>query len=85
MKLVIEIPDSFVQGLGALGFDEQQAGILIRDALGEFVSTRSPAGDYVDRRYRDHGSRFRHDKVSEVVKRNAWATVVKAGVIKLEE
>ena len=86
MKLVIEIPEQFAQGLKDLGLTDHEAGLLIREALGEFISARHPVADYVKKRYpRESGysNMFLDDKDKEVQKRIAWAICLKIGEVKV--
>lgn len=84
MKLIIEIDEHVIDGLKTLGFDENQARNLIRDALGEFIASRQPTVDYMDRRYLNYSASFRYRKQAEILNRITWATFVKNGNIKLE-
>lgn len=45
------------------------AGLLLRDALREFVSARTPTVDYVARRYNQHPQEFRDRKLDDVHRR----------------
>jgi len=85
MKLVIDISDQFAQGLKILGLNEEQAGLLLRDALGEFVSARHPVSTYVSNRYKGNHLSFQESKIAEVMTRITWATFIKAGQVRLEE
>jgi len=80
MKIIIDLV-----GLNIPGLDEQQAGVLMRDALGEFISARHPVSDYVGSRYNGQSESFRKDKLAEVQKRVIWAAVIKAGRVTLEK
>jgi hypothetical protein len=54
-------------------------GLLLRDALGEFIESRTPVGVYVQSRYLNQSERFRQDKAREVAKRVALATLLVQG------
>lgn len=59
-------------------------GTLLRDALGEFVSRRQPAKEYVAKRYASQGDRFTTYKVREVEKRCELAEILKRGFVTIE-
>ncbi len=68
---------AFVVEMSAVGIsdmDEQDLRVLLQDAVGEFSAARTPAYEYVKRRYgsiKDDVEFF--DKVEEVQKRCRWA------------
>ena len=53
-----------------LDADQKQ---ILRDALHEFCSNRSPLADYIATRYSRMDDAFRHRKLDEVIKRLALA------------
>jgi hypothetical protein len=80
MKLIIDL-----EGLNLPGLDAEQAGLMVRDALGEFISARHPITDYVSERYRGQSDLFKKNKLAEVQKRVIWAAIIKAGRVSLEK
>lgn len=64
--------------------DVRTVQYLIMDALGEFVSHRSPATEYVNKRYPDtpdYAWLNREDKVAEVIRRCRIADIMHNGEI----
>jgi hypothetical protein len=53
--------------------NEADLALLLRDALGEFMSTRTPVDEYVAKRYQGESEKFLTNKGYEVRKRLLWA------------
>jgi hypothetical protein len=58
-------------------------GLVLRDALGEFIAARTPFADYVAKRYSSAPERFQRDKVRNVAKRCELACSIAKGDVTL--
>lgn len=64
-RIVIELLDIKENpDMGTL--DAEGAKLLLRDALGEFITARIPMDEYVGKRYSAQSLKFKLDKVQEV-------------------
>ena len=84
-KIVIELDVEAEEAL--VGVSDQQLGILLRDAFGEFADRRSPAREYVDRRYPGDGvfaGEARDVKVKQVERRINLANALHRGHARVE-
>jgi len=79
-RVIIELPS--LSALG--GADETDVALLLRDALGEFVSKRTPTDTYVENRYPHLRGRHRTLKEAEVSRRIGWAKSIAEGDVELE-
>lgn len=79
-KIILELPSDF-------NADESDLKQLLRDALGEFVSARTPISTYVNERYGGFapGQTFLALKRAEVQKRVLWAAELGYAAIRKEK
>ena len=82
-QIVIELPDYVADAVVELS-KTIDLGTLLRDALGEFASRRTPAAKYVAERYRLVPSTAYDRKVDEVERRIAFAEAIHSGVARVE-
>ena len=80
-QIVIELPDHVADAVVELS-KTIDLGTLLRDALGEFASRRTPAAKYVAGRYL--GLAASAWKVDEVARRVAFAEAIHSGVARVE-
>lgn len=82
-QIVIELPDHVADAVVELS-KTIDLGTLLRDALGEFASRRTPATKYVALRYNITSETSFDRKVDEVERRIAFAEAVCAGAARVE-
>ncbi len=72
MRIVLDIP-----GVESLPLDEAEVTQLLRDAIGEFISNRTPTTAYVLDRYKGQSLNFISQKQEEVSKRIGCAIMLR--------
>lgn len=84
MRITLEVPDSVVKTLCDAISDSSHdslmphnVGILLRDAMYEFIGARTPVEAYVKRRYPDMHAAWQDAKVGEVQSRCMAAQVIR--------
>ena len=84
-QIVIELPDHVADAVVELS-KTIDLGTLLRDALGEFASRRTPAAKYVAERYPGVSmtTTARARKIDEVERRIAFAEAIHSGVARVE-
>ena len=84
-RIIIELPDHVADAVVELS-KTIDLGTLLRDALGEFASRRTPAAKYVAERYPGVSmtTTARARKIDEVERRIAFAEAIHSGVARVE-
>ncbi len=82
-RIVIELPDHVADAVVELS-KTIDLGTLLRDALGEFASRRTPTETYVRVRYAALTKKSQASKVDEVERRIAFAEAIHSGVARVE-
>ena len=81
-SIVIDLPEHVADAVVELS-KTVDLGTLLRDALGEFASRRTPVGAYVQERYTTVTALSRAKKCDEVERRIAFADAIHSGVARV--
>jgi hypothetical protein len=84
-SIVIDLPDHIADAVVELS-KTIDLSTLLRAALGEFASRRTPAKAYIEKRYGSQSLKFQsaQKKIDEVERRIAFAKAIHSGVARVE-